>query len=301
MLDSLSWVDAKFLRDLSHISSRMQRAQNQMSSGLKVHTASDAPDEIGRMLQLRAGLESNAQTRTNLGRVKSEVDSAESTLENAVSLMDQVRTLGAEGASSFQTPESRQVLAAQVGTLLEQMVGLTQYKVDGRFIFSGDSDSVAPYTFDGTATPPVSLYGGTSATRAITLPNGSRIPIAATAQQIFDSPVAANNVFAAVTALRDALQADDETAIGTAVTQVSSASTYLNQQLGFYGTVQNQISQALKDADTQELQFKTELSGIEEADIASAILELQMATTQQSAALAAKAQVPRTSLFDYLK
>jgi flagellar hook-associated protein 3 FlgL len=301
MLDSLSTLDTTFLRNLNDISDRMQRAQNQMSSGLRVQKPSDAPDEIGRMLQLRASLDGNAQARTNLGRVKAEVDGAESSLQSAATILDSVRSLGTEGATDFTTAEARQGLAVQVDALLQNLVGLAQTKVDGRFVFSGDSDGIAPYTYDASQTPPVSVYAGSPSTRQIGLPNGQKIPVALTAQQIFDSPVPENNVFGAVIALRDALQANDGTGITNAVAQIGSASTYLNGQLAFYGTAQNQVAQGLTDADTQEVQIKSELSGIEDADIASAILELQSATTQQSAALSARAQMPRTTLFDYLK
>lgn len=301
MLESLSTRDAQLLTSLARINDRMLQAQDQMSSGLKVKNASDAPDEISRMLQLRVGLESNSQVRTNLGRVKTEVDSAENSLQSAASIVEQIRTLGAQGATSLQTASGRQELADQISPLLENLVGLTQTKVDGRYVFAGDSDGTAPYTFDATQAPPVSFYAGTSSTRQIALPGGTKISIARTAQEIFDSATPGNNVFAAVTALRDALAANDETAINTALSQVGNAGTFLNQQLGFFGSVQNQVDQALGDADTLELQMRTELSGIEEADITSAILELQSATTQQSAALAAHAQIPRTTLFDYMK
>jgi flagellar hook-associated protein 3 FlgL len=301
MLDSLSTLDTTFLRNLNDISSRMQRAQGEMSSGLKVQKPSDAPDEIGLMLQLRASLDRNSQVRTNLGRVKAEVDGAESSLQTAASVLDSVRSLGTQGATDFSTPATRQNLAGQVDALLQNLVGLAQTQVDGRFVFSGDSDGTAPYTYDASQSPPVSTYAGSGSTRQIAMPNGSKVPLALTAQQIFDSPVPESNVFAAVTALRDSLQSNDAAGITDAITQLGSASTYLNQQLAFYGTAQNQVAQGLSDADTQEVQMKAELSGIEDADVASAILDLQSATTQQSAALSARAQIPRTTLFDYLR
>lgn len=301
MVQSLSPLDSQFLTNLTRINNQLMEAQDQMSSGLKVKTASDSPDQISQMLQLRASIAANSQVRTNLNNVKTEVDSAESALRTATSVLDNVNMLGTEGATSLQTPEGRQGLADQISSLLQSLVGLAQTKVNNRYVFSGDSDTTPPYTIDLSQQPPVSAYAGSASTRQIALPSGLKIPVAMTAQDIFDNANPDNNVFGAVTALRDALAANDDTAINAALAQVGTAGKYLNQQLSFYGNAQNQVANGLNDTDTQELQMKTQLSGIEDADLTSAILELQSATTQQNAALAAHAQIPRTTLFDYMK
>lgn len=301
MIETLSPSNAQFLQQLNKLSAKMARAQDQMSSGLKVKTVSDAPDEVSEILQLRASLDSNTQIRTNLGQVKTEVDSAESSLETAVGLLEKIRSIGTQGATSLQTPSGRADLAGQITSLLENLTGITQTQINSRFLFSGDSDTVAPYTYDATQTPAMSAYAGSASTRKVTLPTGIKISISKTAQEIFDTPADSTSVFGSIAALRDALLANDDAGISSAVANVGKAGNYLNQQLGFYGNIQNQVAQSLKDADTRELQIKTQISGIEEADVASAILELQSATTEQNAALAAHAQIPRTTLFDYLK
>jgi len=42
------------------------------------------------------------------------------------------------------------------------------------------------------------------------------------------------------------------------------------------------------------------LSGIQDANLAQAITQMQQSQTQETAALQARAQLPKTSLFDYL-
>jgi flagellin-like hook-associated protein FlgL len=44
----------------------------------------------------------------------------------------------------------------------------------------------------------------------------------------------------------------------------------------------------------------TSISGIEDADMAQSITELNQAQLQQQAALQSRGKVPRTTLFDYL-
>jgi len=97
-----------------------------------------------------------------------------------------------------------------------------------------------------------------------------------------------------------ALQNNDSTAIQTANAGLSQVGDYLNQQLSFYGTTQDTLSSATNDALNQQTQIQTQISGLQDADSASVILDMTSAQTQETAALTAQAQMPRQTLFDYL-
>jgi flagellin-like hook-associated protein FlgL len=84
------------------------------------------------------------------------------------------------------------------------------------------------------------------------------------------------------------------------MSDVPNAGTYLNQQLAFYGTVQDRVTSALNFGQTYVTQLQSQLSGIQDADEAQAITEFTQAQTQLQAALTSRAQLPRTSLFNFL-
>jgi flagellar hook-associated protein 3 FlgL len=301
MLSGLNANDGRFLLAMDQISRRMSEAQRQLSSGLRVSSASDNPDQIGTLLQYHADLTGATQVQSNLGRVTTEANAAEAALSGAVQTLEQVRVLGAQGANGTQTADSRNALAGQVEALLGQLVAASNTSVEGRFLFSGDSDQTAPYTLDLTQANPVSPYAGSPATRKVQDVDGSTIAVARSAQEIFDSATPEDNVFAAVNSLRAALRNNDDQGIADSLAQIGSAEKYLNRQLAFYGSVQNQVSDAKKTADARVLQLQTQISGLQDADLTSAILELNEASTQQQAALGARGRMPNTSLFDYLR
>jgi flagellar hook-associated protein 3 FlgL len=289
-----------FLASLNQICDRMERAQREMATGVRVATVSDDPDSISAILQTRADLELAQQIQANLGRVKAESDAAEQALQTSVRLVERVRSLGSQGVTGTATAESRKSLGDEVGSILEQLVGIMRTSVEGRYIFSGDADQVPPYTVDLTQATPVSVYAGGGVTRLIQHPNGARFSVARTARDIFDSANASENVFNSLNSLRLALSSDDETEIRSALDNVSSALTFLNRQLAYYGTVQNKVQEASDFGSKLQLQLKTHLSSLQDADVAESILELSQAQLQQQAALKARSAVPRTSLFDYL-
>ena len=300
MISSLDPSALRFLSGLNQIEQRSERAQQELTTGLRINTVSDAPDQITSLLQTRADLERVKQADLNLGRVKTEVDTAENALQSAVKLVERAQTLGSQGQSNVNSVSVRQDLAAELGGVLEQLVGISNTSVDGRHVFSGDNDQQAPYTIDLTQANPISPYNGSLSTRQIQNSDGSLISVSKTAQDILDNPDSTKNVFTSINNLRVALLNNDQAGIDAALPDVLTSGTYLNTQLAFYGNVQNQVTSGLDFGSTLETQLQTQISQIQDADMSQAITELTQAKTQQDAALAARAKMPMTSLFNYL-
>ena len=300
MISQLDSAAQSFLMGMDQIQQRSDRAQRELTTGLKINTVSDAPDQISNLWQTRSELDQTKQIDTNLALVKSEVDTSESALQSAVGLMDRAQTLGAQGATGTSSAETRRDLANELGALLQQMVSTANTNVGGRFVFAGDSDQQAPYSIDLTKAAPISAYLGSAATRQIQHPDGTQFAVSRTAQDIFDNPSASQGVFTSLPNLLTALQNNDEAGITSALGDVQTAGTYLNEQLAFYGNVQNRVSSATDFAKNYETQLQAQLSDIQDADMSQAITELQQSQTQQQAALVSRAKLPKTSLFDYL-
>jgi len=300
MVSVLQPLTQQFLNNINRIGEEMSQAQAELSTGLKVNVVSDEPDVISPLLQAQANLSSAQQISTNLTQVSTEVNTGEQSLESAVSLYDQVQSLSAEGDTSTQTATGRADIAQQLQSIEQQMVGLANTQVNNRYIFAGDTDQTQPYTFDSTQPDPVSAYQGSSSTRMIQAANGTTFPVALTAQQIFDSTDPSTNVFTSINNLVTALNNNDQTAIDAANAALPAVSTYLNQQLAFYGTAQDAVSNAADSASTLITQLQTQIGGMQDADETQSILDLTQAQTEQQAALESFQEIPRTTLFDYL-
>src|SRR5260370_40653611 len=83
MISSLDTESLRFLSGLEQIQQSSERAQRELTSGLKINTISDAPDQIGGLWQKRWELDIAKQVDANLGRVKAEVDAAQTGLASA--------------------------------------------------------------------------------------------------------------------------------------------------------------------------------------------------------------------------
>jgi flagellar hook-associated protein 3 FlgL len=301
MLSSLNPANQSFIDSLDKVSKRLSQAQQQLSSHLRVANVSDDPDSVSEILQARAHLSSTQQVLQNLGRVTTETAAADQALQSATTLVDKARTLAAQAASGTQTADTQKDLAQQVGAILEQLVGLANTTVEGRYIFSGDSDQTSPYSVDLTQTSPISSYQGSAVTRVVQHPDGTTFGVAETAQQLFDAPAANQNVFSSVLGLYTALQNNDRAGIDTAIQNITGAGTYLNTQFAFYGSVENKVTQATDFGNSLKLQLQTQISQLQDADSAQVIVQMTQDQTAQQAAIQSWAQIPRTTLFDFLK
>jgi flagellar hook-associated protein 3 FlgL len=304
MIDSLSASDATFLRSLTKIQQRLERAQREVASGRRVFSASDAPDGVSALLATRAELSANEQLRKNLGRTKAEVDAAENGLQQAIRVMERARTLAAQGQNGFNVESTWKALALEAGDLLQQMLNVSNLAVEGRFVFAGNNDSVQPFDYDaGLET--VTAYAGSAATKQSLFPGGNPFPVARSGEEIFDNPgVDSNGVsksaFAALRQLRDALTARDESGMRDALQAIEASAKNLSNELSFYGATQRRVDEAMASADAATLRLQTQLSRLEDADLTVAILESQQAQFQLEAAFRVRAQRPRQSLFDFL-
>jgi flagellar hook-associated protein 3 FlgL len=300
MISNLDPSNFRFLQNLNTINRRIERAQQEITSGKRMLSPADDPDQISALLAARASLAGTQQVNANLSRVRTEVDAAERGLQAASKALERARTLGAQGASGTQTAESRAQIATEINVILEQLVGISRTAIDGRFIFSGDADQTPPYALD-PVTGIISVYQGAGFSREIQHPNGSRFQVGKTAQEIFDTNDGSKNVFVNLQALRDGLRANNQTSINSALETLGGVARHLEQQLAYYGATQNQVAGAVEYGRGIELDLKTQIGNLEDADTAAAILELNQAQTQQSAALQSRAQVRRQSLFDFLR
>ena len=145
MISSLDAGSLTFLLGLDRIQRRSEKAQREMTTGLRINAVSDNPSQIPALLQTRAQLDNVTQINSNLGRVKNEVDTAESALQAAVKLIENAETLGTQGQSSFTDAQNRTEIANQLGGILQQLVSKPVSEcVCSDVVYAGDTNAIRP-------------------------------------------------------------------------------------------------------------------------------------------------------------
>jgi flagellar hook-associated protein 3 FlgL len=300
MIRATNIDNERFLNAIDRLSERMSKTQQRISSGKRIHSVSDEPDQIARLLELRASVSRIERAQSNLKHFQTETDAAEKAMSEAVKLVERARVLGAQGVTGTQNASTRAGIAVEVRNLVQQLTGISNTYVGGRYLFSGDLDATAPYTYTSGASPTVSAYAGSNPTREALGPTGQTFPVAKSGAEIFANADPQKNAFASLIALHDSLTANDEAAIADALARITTVGEHLNEQLAFYGGVQNNIADSQRIAADLRIRFETELSAAEDADLVADISEMTSLELTRDAALGAQARFPKRSLFDYL-
>ena len=179
--------DALFINQLNVLNAAMSQAQQELASGKRILNASDDPASVPAIVQNQADLARVEQSQSNLNTLNSEVGMASSDLESAATIMDNISSLAAQGATGTTSAQTRQVLAGQIQDLETQMVGIANSTNEGRYLFGGDNDATAPYSINYANTPPFTANTTALATRLGIDAMGNTFPIAMTATDIFNN------------------------------------------------------------------------------------------------------------------
>jgi flagellar hook-associated protein 3 FlgL len=305
MVSILNSSNQQFLNSVNYTQSELNHVQNELSSGLAVNTPSDAPDQVSAILQLHSNIQQNVQLTQNLTQIQGQVQTADTSLSSGITLLDQVMTLATGGLSTSATAASRATSASQVAGLLQEMVGISNTAVDGQYIFSGVNSGSPSYQYDASSATGVDRLQISPATQQAQNGSGQSFSIGLSANQIFDARDShdnptTSNVFAAMNAVEVALQNNDTSGLQTALSNVQTASTYLNTQQGLYGNIENQLTTALSTVSTHKVSLQTDLSNRQDADETQAIVQMQQYSTALQAAIAAESKMPTTTLFNEL-
>lgn len=304
-ISNLSPAAQAFVTGANRIEQEITTANQQITSGLKISTPADDPARIDDLLQLRADQGLNTQIGSNLAVANSVASAADSAIGGAIQVVDSALQIATQASNSLTTANTNSSLAQQVQGLLSQIVNYSQTQVQGQYIFSGDQPESAYYQLNLAAPQGVDQLLTTAATQQVQDPAGGSFAVSQTAQTIFggqnaDGTPAADNVFAALNNLRNALLGNDTAGITTALGNLQQASTHLNDMQSFYGEVENRIQSATTYSSTRDTQLQTQMGSIQDADVTSDAMLLSQASTQLQAAFTAQAQIPKSTLFDYL-
>lgn len=272
---------------------RQEELHYQLASGKRLRVPSDDPAATSHSMRLHSDLAHTKQFRANIGVALSWLEATDSVLNEAGQALQRVKELAVYGANGVMPQDAREAIAREVDQILEHMVDLANSSHAGLYLFGGNKTLTKPYELSGGT---VSPYQGDEGRREYEIASGVKIAINVPGSALFDE------IFAAITQLRDALYAGETDSVsGAAVDNVENALDTLLRVRADVGARINRLE--LADARMHELELNVEqlISDNEDVDIARAIVELKVSENSYRAALASGARIIQPTLLDFLR
>lgn len=276
----------------------LERASRDASTGRRIHRVSDDPAAMNRVMALTAAGRMRDQEVKAASDAVSWLNSADTTLQTAMSRMQRVRQLGVTGASTLSS-EQRLSLAVELRSIQSELVNLANTRHNGRPMFGGTSDGAAvtgsgtAFTFDGDNGQVLRRVG----------PN-DLVKVNVTAQDAFfftPPPGFSNNVFAVVEELAAAVDSGDTARVSAGLEAIDTAMSQISRQLTAIGAQTNHVEAAQARTLDLAAALSSERSDLQDVDIADAILRLRTEETAYETALSAVARSLPPSLASFLR
>ncbi len=285
------------LNSLYKNTQQLLKLQEMVSSQKRINRPSDDPIGMRKILNYRKVLSSIDQYNTNITHGKTQIDLTESCLEAIDDLVLKARRIAVE--QSAGELENRPTAAQEVKKIYDQILQLANTKLGDTYILSGHQTDTAPFSRDADYN---ATYHGDDGYKRIIVGDNLNIKINVTGEDALRSEV---DVFDSLRDLINGLE-DPDTTAGTA--QIATQITPLSNALDQIKAVRSEAASTFIQLETTEnqlanfkLNIEDMLSDTEDADMAQAIVELQIQQTAYETSLATAARILQRSLMDFLR
>ncbi|OQY15932.1 MAG: flagellar hook-associated protein 3 [Desulfobacterium sp. 4572_20] len=285
------------LNSLYKNTQQLLKLQEMVSSQKRINRPSDDPIGMRKILDYRKVLSSIDQYNTNITHGNTQIDLTESCLEAIDDLVLKARRIAVE--QSAGELENRPTAAQEVKNIYDQILQLANTKLGDTYILSGHQTDTAPFSRDADYN---ATYHGDDGDKRIIVGDNLNIKINVTGEDALRSGV---DVFDSLRDLINGLE-DPDTTAGTA--QIATQITPLSNALDQIKAVRSEAASTFIQLETTgnqlanfKLNIEDMLSDTEDANMAQAIVELQVQQTAYETSLATAAKILQRSLMDFLR
>ena len=149
-------------------------AQEQVTTGEKYLTTSEAPAAISQGMLYSNKIQTNEQHSKNIDQLNGRLETEETILQSINTNIQQAQELTIQAGNGAYTQDDLESIAAELSEIQKTLVNLMNTRSeDGKFIFSGYQDSTQPYQFDSTTGE--YTYNGDQGQHVITIAEGVSI------------------------------------------------------------------------------------------------------------------------------
>ncbi len=186
-----------FLQAVKGIGERqvnLGRLQQQLSTGERLASAAADPVAWSSAVMIDRAVAELEQYEGNANIVRGRLELADATLGVVGDQLARVRELALQGSNDSYTEVERRGIALELRQLLQGMLGMANATDgDGRYLFGGSADAVAPFAFG----PGGATYAGDQNRRAMDIAPQTRVDDVDPGSEIFLRVRSGNGVFTA--------------------------------------------------------------------------------------------------------
>jgi len=292
-------VSTTMMQGLQSNLGKLQKLQEQLSSGRQVSRPSDSPVKTVEAMQFRSGLRRTEQHVRNADNGLDVLSTADAALTDSLKMTARARELVLQGLNGANNDEGRRALATELRSLRDGLVAVANTRYLDRPVFGGNA-AVAD-AFDRVT----GTYQGDQGAVERTIAPGTRVTVNVTGTDVFGADGDPAQLFEVLDelarAVGDADPAARQAALDGGLVDLDTAVDRIVNTLGEIGARFNRVETVRSAAEGQLITLSQSLSEVENIDLPRTIVDLQLQEVAYKAALGATARVVQPSLLDFLR
>ena len=285
-----SLIKDQIINFLTSNQERLADVQRQISTNKEVAVSSDDPIRFDRAGRFKSLLSKNEQYTSNIEDGIAWIVMGAESLDLIYEALQQAKQMALQTRSDAETSTRAQVIP-YVNALLEEMVLMGNSKFMGKYIFGGTiTKDTEPFAYDGVSV----TYNGNDGSLTRKVGDDTYLEINTTGSEFL-------NVFGAVIALRDALDAGDGAAMDVAIAQIDTVSPQLLNTIARAGSMQRRLELTRDNLEMANVNLQSYISQAEDVDLMEAILQFNAQELGYRAALESSARIMNISILNHLR
>lgn len=288
-------ITSRLLNQISTSQQRLQEVQEQVSTGRRINRPSDDPFGSSRVMIAKTRLDAAGQYERNIQIAHIDLGVSESALASVNTVLQRAVELAVQSGNASLDATSRKQIAFEIDRMLEEAVAIGNTSHAGRYIFAGHQTTAVPFAPDVPGNPTVVNYSGDAGAIEREISAGERLNVNVPGDQLF------NGVFNSLITFRDNLRANDLAGLQTDAQAFNDEIDRVLQYRGDIGSKMRRLEMAETRLQDENLQLKTMIGELEDADFVESVAQLQIRDSALQAALAAVGKSLNMSLLDFLR
>lgn len=271
---------------------RLSALQQQLSSGRQITRPSDNPTGTVSALQLRAQLKQLSQYQASATDALGWLTTVDSAYSSISGQLQQVRTLVVQGMNTGTgSASSNEALAQQVDQARASLLSLANASYLGRPVFGGTTAGAVAFDNAGN-------YVGDNGTVSRTVGPNTTVDLNTPGTTSFGPN--GNNLFDLLSTISNDLRTNPS-GLGADLTALDARQVAITSDQSLAGAKYQRIQGVQTSSNTNTIQLKSQLSDLQDIDLADMAVQVSTANAAYQAALATTAKVSQISLLDFLR
>ena len=275
---------------------KQQDLYMQLSTGKKINQPSDSPVDSHEVSIFNKELEEFDRLQQAVESLEPQIKQYDSIISEVQSQLSRCYVLGSEAASSTaDSPAERSIIASELRSIQDQLVGLGNSTNGSDYIFSGTRTNVQPFTLDPATR--IVIYNGNNTEISVEIAPNVYIEKNMEGGRVF---MGAGGVFDSMTNLINAVSTGTENDIINALDALSTATKNIKPLVVENGQKLANLENTKKYLMKRSTQLVSSISNLEDANLSQVASDLTLSQTALNALYKAAATIGTNSLFSYM-